>query len=77
MKQQIAVRLDADLVATLDRLVAAGEARSRADLIESALERELRRQLYEREARILDEDAADPDLDGLVQWSANHPVSVD
>ncbi|NNM47895.1 ribbon-helix-helix domain-containing protein [Knoellia koreensis] len=48
MKQQIAVRLDADLVATLDRLVASGGARSRADLIESALERELRRQLYER-----------------------------
>ena len=53
MTTQIAVRLPDDLVAFLDRSVAEGRVTSRAALVTSALEREMRRVLAEHDAAIL------------------------
>lgn len=67
---QIAVRLDDKYVAFLDEQVKAGKARSRAELVESALEREIRRRLYARDAEIYATQGEDPELDGLHEWMA-------
>ncbi|MEH0108981.1 ribbon-helix-helix domain-containing protein [Tersicoccus sp. MR15.9] len=69
MSTQIAVRLPDELVAFLDRTVAAGEAPSRAALVSSAVEREMRRRLAEHDATVLSKDGAMDDLDPLVAWS--------
>ena len=45
MTVQIAIRLPDDMVAFLDKSVAAGHAPSRAALVARAVEREMRRQL--------------------------------
>ncbi|MFT4214636.1 MAG: hypothetical protein QM622_07660 [Microbacterium sp.] len=68
MTTQIAVRLPESVVAFLDRVVSEGGAPSRAALVTSALEREMRRFAAERDAQLLHGDAAD-DLDALVDWS--------
>ncbi len=57
MSTQIAVRLPDEMVAFLDRLVAAGDAPSRAALVASALEREMRRLVAEQDAQVLREAA--------------------
>ena len=72
MSTQIAVRLPDEMVAFLDRAVAAGEAPSRAALVTSALEREMRRLVAERDARILGAKGAADDLDDLVAWTSTH-----
>ena len=55
MSIQITVRLDEELVAGVDALVKSGRAKSRAQVVESALERELRRRsLYAEERRSCD-----------------------
>lgn len=72
MSIQIAVRLPAEMVAFLDRAVAAGDAPSRAALVQSALEREMRRRLAERDARVLTQVGAADDLDAVVSWAAAH-----
>ena len=72
MSTQIAVRLPDPVVAFLDEEVAAGRVSSRAALVASALEREMRRLLAERDVEILQRDGVADDLDGLVDWSANH-----
>ena len=72
MSTQIAVRLPDEMVAFLDRIVASGEAPSRAALVATALEREMRRQAAEHDAQILRKNGADDDLDDLVQWSSRH-----
>lgn len=77
MTQQIALRLQDELVAFLDRSVAEGRASSRASLVTSALEREMRRQLAERDAAILREVGAEDDLDGLVAWTVPNAVSIE
>ncbi|MGL5859691.1 MAG: ribbon-helix-helix domain-containing protein [Phycicoccus sp.] len=78
MGTQVSVRLDDSLVAEVDALVRSGAARSRAEVVESALDRELRRRLYERDAAILAERRDEPDdLDGLVEWMVDHPSPVD
>lgn len=69
---QIAIRLPEDLVAFLDRAVAEGKASSRAALVTSALEREMRRLLAEQDAAILTDVGAGDDLDALVDWSVGH-----
>ena len=69
---QIAVRLPDEMVAFLDRVVATGKAPSRAALIAAAVEREMRRQAAEQDARILRENGPADDLDELVQWSSTH-----
>ena len=70
MTTQITVRLPDELVAFTDQLVASGRARSRASVVERALERELRRALAERDAGILAGSEQDDDLEALAAWAA-------
>jgi len=72
MSTQIAVRLPDRVVAFLDQEVATGRVSSRAALVASALEREMRRLVAERDAEILRRDGAADDLDGLVVWTASN-----
>lgn len=72
MSTQIAVRLPDEMVAFLDRTVATGKAPSRAALVASAVEREMRRQAAEQDARILRRQGTADDLDDLVQWTSAH-----
>jgi Arc/MetJ-type ribon-helix-helix transcriptional regulator len=74
---QIAVRLPDRMVEYLDRLVTEGQAPSRASVIERALDREFRRQIAARDAAILAEAAADPDMDSLADYTARVPLDVD
>ena len=78
MTTQISVRLPGELVEFMDELVADGKARSRASVVERALERELRRHLAERDIAILTAQphSDDDDLDGLAAWSARRPVDI-
>lgn len=68
MSTQVSLRLDDDLVARIDALVRAGAIRSRAEIVETALERELRRRLYQRDAEIYRTGESDPDLEALNVW---------
>lgn len=72
MTTQIAVRLPDEMVAFLDREVAAGHAASRAELVGAALEREMRRRAAQRDVEILRRRGSADDLDVLVDWSAAH-----
>ena len=72
MSTQIAVRLPDEMVAFLDRAVATGQAPSRAALVAAAVEREMRRQAAEQDAKVLLEKGPADDLDELVQWSSTH-----
>ena len=54
---------------------AQGKASSRAALVTSAVEREMRRQAAETDATILRERGAADDLDALVDWTM-HNVEV-
>jgi Arc/MetJ-type ribon-helix-helix transcriptional regulator len=76
MSTQIAVRLPDEMVAFLDRTVATGKAPSRAALVASAVEREMRRLLAEQDAQILLAKGPSDDLD-LVQWTSTHVQSED
>lgn len=67
---QIAVRLPDAVVDFLDRSVADGVASSRAAIVTSALEREMRRMLAQHDAAVLAADAGEDDLDALVSWTA-------
>lgn len=77
MSTQIAVRLPDEMVAFLDRCVASGKAASRAALVTSALEREMRLQAAQRDAHVLTEVGAADDLDDLVSWSGANAVIGD
>lgn len=72
MSTQIAVRLPDQMVAFLDNAVARGKAASRAALVSSALEREMRRLAAEADAEILRTQGAADDLDPLVAWTVGH-----
>ncbi len=72
MTTQIAVRLPDPVVAFLDREVSEGRVSSRAALVTSALEREMRRLLAERDAEIIRRVGAADDLDDLVSWAARN-----
>ena len=72
MTTQIAVRLPDPVVEFLDQEVAAGRVSSRAALVASALEREMRRLLAERDVAILQREGAGDELDDLVAWTARH-----
>jgi Arc/MetJ-type ribon-helix-helix transcriptional regulator len=76
MSTQIAVRLPDSMVEFLDRLVAEGQANSRASVVERALAREFRRQTAARDAAILAEAGADPDMDSLADYAARAPLDV-
>jgi Arc/MetJ-type ribon-helix-helix transcriptional regulator len=73
---QIAVRLPDSMVESLDRLVAEGQATSRASVIERALAREFRRRIAARDAAILAEADADSDMDRLADYAARAPLDV-
>ena len=77
MTVQIAIRLPDDMVAFLDKSVAAGKAPSRAALVARAVEREMRRQVAEQDAVILRERGTSDDLDELVTWSVAHATRED
>ena len=69
MSTQIAVRLPDEIVAYVDAQVAAGAARSRADFIWHAIEREQRRLGAERDLEVL---IAQPytEFDGMHEHAA-------
>jgi Arc/MetJ-type ribon-helix-helix transcriptional regulator len=73
MSKQIAVRLPDDLVDFVDEIVQSGTERSRAAVVTRALERERRRALAERDARILARIGPDPELAGLAEYAADLP----
>jgi predicted transcriptional regulator len=77
MTIQIAVRLADDTVARLDQLVAAGQAPSRASVIERALAREFRRLIAERDAAILAALGPDSDMDGLADYAASTELDIE
>ena len=77
MSTQIAVRLPDEMVAFLDRSVATGKASSRAALVASAVEREMRRLAAEQDARILLTQGAADELDAVVEWTGTHAVVED
>lgn len=72
MSTQIAVRLPDDVVKFLDAAVASGRVPSRAALVTSAVEREMRRQAADQDAALLRQHGAADDLDDLVDWTAEH-----
>ncbi|NCD20546.1 MAG: ribbon-helix-helix protein, CopG family [Actinobacteria bacterium] len=72
MTTQIAVRLPDEMVEFLDKAVAEGRAPSRAAMVASALEREMRRLIAESDAAILRGKGSEDDLDPLVQWTVTH-----
>lgn len=74
MSKQIAVRLPDDIVAFIDVLVDDGRARSRAEVVTRALDRERRREIAARDAAILATVATDPDLDRLAEHAARTPM---
>jgi Arc/MetJ-type ribon-helix-helix transcriptional regulator len=74
---QIAVRLNDSTVEFLDRLVADGQATSRASVVERALAREFRRLVAAKDAAILAASGADPDMDGLADYAARSPLDID
>lgn len=59
----------------MDEAVAAEMARSRADIVESAVERELRRLIALRDVEIL-RDAPEPEADLIVNWVSQN-VALD
>lgn len=69
MSTQIAVRLPDEMVAFLDRTVESGLAPSRAAIVASAVEREMRRLLAEHDAELLRRHGPQDDLDDLVRWT--------
>ncbi|MFE5790541.1 hypothetical protein [Rhodococcus erythropolis] len=61
MNTQIAVRLPEQIVAFLDSEISGGRAKSRAQVVLRALEREQRRQLATRDVEILSGGSGLPD----------------
>lgn len=80
MSKQIAVRLPDALVDQIDALVKEGTLVSRAAFVTSALEREFRRRLADRDAEIYaaTESQDDPDdLNGLARWASRQQPDLD
>lgn len=75
MSKQIAVRLPEDIVAFIDHLVDDGDAKSRAEVVTRAVDRERRREAAARDAAILARAGTDADLDGLAEYAASTPLS--
>lgn len=77
MSKQLTVRLPEELVAYIDEQVKAGHAASRADLIASAVDRDRRRRIAERDVEILVGSSARDDLDELAAWAARTTLDLD
>lgn len=76
MSKQIAVRLPEELVDFVDEIVDSGTERSRAAVVTRALERERRRAVAERDARILARTGPDPEFAGLAEHVAGLPLDL-
>lgn len=80
MSVQIAVRLPDSLVESVDALVASGEEKSRASVVERALLRELRRMRMIEEVQLLNTSVgrgADiDDLDALTAHASRTPLEL-
>jgi predicted transcriptional regulator len=76
MSVQMTIRVDDELAAFVDEAAKAGEG-SRADVINRAIKREIRRRLAERDARIY-ALTADPDLDSdaYAVWAGRNAEQV-
>lgn len=70
MSTQVSLRLADDLVTAVDELVRSGAVSSRAEVMESALERELRRRRAEHDAEVYARESAEGDLGELESWLA-------
>ncbi|MGI8652990.1 MAG: ribbon-helix-helix domain-containing protein [Geodermatophilaceae bacterium] len=77
MTRQIAVRLPDDLVEFIDATVGAGLASSRAAVVASAVDRELRRHIAARDAKLLAGVGSDPDLNALAEYASRVPIHLD
>ena len=77
MSKQIAVRLPDDIVEFVDTQVSSGEATSRAAVVRRALERERRRAIAARDARILARSGDDPDMQRLAEHAARTPLDLE
>ena len=77
MSIQIAVRLPDSTVEQLDKLVASGQAPSRASVIERALAREFRRLIAARDAAILAGAGPDTDMDSLAAYALRALPDID
>lgn len=77
MSKQIAVRLPDEIVEFVDGLVSAGHAKSRAAVVNRALERERRRAMAARDAAILSGAGDDPDMDSLAEHVAHAPFDLE
>lgn len=76
MNVQMTVRIDADLAAFVDQAVKAGEG-SRADVINRAIKREIRRRAAAQDALIY-ASSTDPETesDAYAQWSTRNASHV-
>lgn len=74
--RQISLRISDSLVSAMDEAVASELARSRADIVESAVERELRRLIALRDVEIL-RDNPEPEADLIVDWVSRNVVFDD
>ena len=72
MTVQMTIRVDDDLASFVDEAVRAGEG-SRAEVINRALQREVRRRTAERDAQIY-ASTVDPDLDSdaYAEWASRN-----
>lgn len=70
MSKQLTVRLPDDLVEFIDQRVEHGRAKSRAAVVATAVDRERRREVAERDAEILARSTAKDDFDDLAGFSA-------
>lgn len=77
MSRQIAIRLPDDLVEFVDGIVDSGAQRSRAAVVSRALERERRRAIAARDAKILASVGPDPELARLAEHAAGLPHALD
>ncbi len=77
MSIQIAVRLPDELVAYVDRAVAEGRARSRAELVTRLIERDARRQRAEEDLAVLADRGLlrDPEALAIARATASTPVA--
>lgn len=76
MSVQMTIRVDDDLAAFIDQAAKAGK-RSRADVINHAIKREIRRRAAEQDAQIY-ASSTDPDLesDAYAEWTTRNARQV-
>lgn len=79
MSTQIAVRLPDELVEYVDRAVAAGRVKSRAELVARLIERDARRHRAEEDLqRLIDNSALDdPQMTAIIESVSGIDLSID